>query len=160
MTKSIFIYFSYSGDNEKFAKVLESTLNCDILRLIPENEYTNSSIKILFQGGNESLRKKTPSLKKYDFNPQDYDLIILGGPVWAWTFAPVLRSFLASVNLDNKNIVLTCSHRGSPGKTIEHLQELLPESKILLTKELHAPVEDNSNLQDFIRQLQEIYRKL
>ncbi len=156
MKKAIFIYFSYSGDNEKFAKLLENQVNCDTLRIIPEKKYTSSTIKILFQGGNESLRKKSPSIESYDFNPENYDLIIIGTPVWAWTLAPVMRTFLTRTQLKNKNIVLTCTHRGKPGKTIEHLVELIPESNILITKEFHAPVENNSEINNFISNLKEI----
>lgn len=143
MNKTIFIYFSYSGDNDNFANILQRELNCDILKLQPEKKYTNSSIKILFQGGNEALRKKAPALIPYNFDSSKYSTIIFGTPVWAWTLSPVIRTFLQDNTISNKDIVLTCSHRGSPGHTIDNLIQLLPNNNIIFNQEIHAPIADN-----------------
>ncbi len=155
MKKSIFVYFSYSGDNDKLANLLQKKINCETLKLVPEKEYTNSSIKILFQGGNESLKKKCPNLKAYDFNPDNYDLIIIGTPVWAWTLSPVLRSFLANNSFDKKTVAITCTHRGSAGKTIENIENELRGNEIILKEEIHAPIEDNQKVNEIINKLYE-----
>jgi len=146
MKKSIFVYFSYSGDNDQLATILKRKLNCDTLKLEPIKNYTDNSIKILFQGGHESVSKKLPALKPYVFDPNDYEIIIIATPVWAWTFSPVLRSFLNDNQIINKKIILLCSHRGNPGKTIKHLTEKLPNNQIIYTHEIHAPIKDNENI--------------
>ncbi len=153
MKKTIFIYFSYSGDNDKLATILKKEINCDILKLEAEKEYTNSSIKILFQGGQESVRKKTPALKPYNICLDDYEYIIFGTPVWAWTYAPVLRSFLHDNTISNKKIVLTCTHRGGPGKTLENFIEALPDNQIILRRDIHAPIENNDKVDKLIEDI-------
>lgn len=153
MEKTIFIYFSYSGDNDKLSNILQRELDCEVLKLEPEKEYTNSSIKILFQGGNESVRKKSPELKPYTFDPNQYDFIIFGTPVWAWTFAPVLRSFIQNNLISNKKIILTCTHRGGPGKTIENFKEILPNNQIVLSRDIHAPIENNDKINQLIEDI-------
>lgn len=53
-------------------------------------------------GGKQVFSKKQPELLLFDKNPEDYDLFIIGTPVWAWTYAPALRTFFANTNLSNK----------------------------------------------------------
>lgn len=153
MVRTILIYFSYSGDNDKFADILKRELNCDVLKLEPESEYTNSSLKILFQGGHESIRKKAPILKPYNFNADDYTFIIFAGPVWAWSFAPVLRSFLQINPIINKRIILTCTHRGQPGKTIDNFSNILSNNEIVIKEEIQAPIEGNNKINKIIEDI-------
>ena len=153
MKKTIFIYFSYSGDNDTLANILKSEIDCDILKLEAEKEYTLNSMKILFQGGKESIRKETPSLKPYSFDPEQYDYIIFGTPVWAWSFAPVIRTFLSNTTISNKNILLTCTHRGSVGSTISNFTENLPNNQIVLEREIHAPIENNDKVSKLIEDI-------
>ncbi|MBI9032825.1 NAD(P)H-dependent oxidoreductase [bacterium] len=153
MKKTVFIYFSYSGDNDKLAELFKQQLGCDILKLEPMTEYTHNSIKILFQGGSESIRKKSPELKSYHFNSADYEAIIIGTPVWAWTFSPPLRTFMLENEIKNKQIYLTCTHRGSPGNTIQNLREFFSDNEIILTKEIHAPIGEKENIELFFEEV-------
>lgn len=153
MNKTIFVYFSYSGDNDKLAALLKRDLACDILKLEPATDYTNNSIKIIFQGGKESSGKKTPDLKPYHFDMEEYDNIILGTPVWAWTFSPVLRRFLQDNKLAGKKIILLCTHRGMPGKTMANLTEFLANNQIVFTKEIHAPIADEEEIKELIQEI-------
>lgn len=153
MNKTIFIYFSYSGDNDRLATLLKRETNCDILKLEAENEYTDNNIKIYFQGGKEAVSKKLPTLKPYTFDSNKYDFIIFATPVWAWTFSPVLRTFISENKIQNKKIVALCSHRGSPGKTLEHLIKELPNNQFIFTKEIHAPIKEDGNINKFLEEL-------
>lgn len=150
MKKTIFIYFSYSGDNKIFADIIKRELECDLLRLEPVKEYTNSNIKILFQGGYESVAKKLPTLKPYEFNANDYEYIIIATPVWASTFAPVLRSFFQDNPITNKKIILTCSHRGGPGNTIKNLTDVFSNNQVIYTTEIKAPIVDDDNTKKIV----------
>jgi hypothetical protein len=108
---------------------------------------------ILFQGGKESRTRKLPTLQPYDFDPTDYEFIIIGTPVWAWTFAPVLITFLNENEIANKKIILTCSHRGSPGKTIDNLIDNLPNNQIIFSTEIKASIKDDNRIKKIIEDI-------
>jgi len=38
----------------------------------------------------------------FDINPEGYDLIFIGTPVWAWEPAPPLKTFFSTCNISNK----------------------------------------------------------
>ena len=140
MHKTIFVYFSYSGGNDKIAKHLQDELGCDILKLETEATYSPTSLKTMFAGGMESVRKISPALKPYTFDSAKYDNIIIGTPVWAWTFSPALRTFTDHTKVKGKNVLLTCTHGGKPGKTIEKLTYLFAGNNILFKKEIKVPI--------------------
>jgi len=71
-------------------------------------------------------------LRPLEKNPNDYDLIFLGGPVWAGNFAPAIRSFLEKTKLKNKKIALFCIHGGDdPGQAIVNLEKELSGNEIV-----------------------------
>lgn len=140
MHKTIFVYFSYSGGNDRIAKHLQDEFGCDILKLETETTYSPTSLKAMFAVGMESVRKISPALKPYTFDPAKYDNIIIGTPVWAWTFSPALRSFTDNTKIVGKNVLLTCTHGGKPGKTIEKLVELFVGNNVLFKKEIKVPI--------------------
>jgi multimeric flavodoxin WrbA len=52
-----------------------------------------------------------PELQPFDLDPEEYDVIIIGMPVWAFTMTPAVRSFLNKVKLKDKKIGLFSCHR-------------------------------------------------
>ena len=109
MVKSLIVYYSLTGNTKMIAEVIAEETGSDILELKPVKELNaDSSTKYLW-GGYQATMKIKPKLKYIDKNPLEYDLIILGTPVWAWTYAPPIRSFLAKYNLKGKKVALwTC----------------------------------------------------
>ena len=66
-----------------------------------------------------------PPLKPTDINPESYDVIFLGSPVWANHISQPVKSFLAKYNLGGKTIIPFVTHsgggRGQSFKDIETL---------------------------------------
>lgn len=58
--------------------------------------------------------KSEPELKKLSKDPNNYDIIIIGTPVRAYTYTPAIRTFLKTIQLKNKKIALFCTHEGGP----------------------------------------------
>ena len=86
---------------------------------------------------------KKPELNPVDKNPQEYDLIFIGTPVWAWNPAPPLKSFLSSRSIMNKKIALFCCHGGGKGKIFKRFKELLPGNQILGEIDFFEPLKKN-----------------
>lgn len=75
---------------------------------------------------------KKPALRPLDKNPNDYDLVFLGGPVWAGNFAPAIRSFLKKAKLKNKKIAVFCIHGGdTSGQAIINLEKEIAGNEII-----------------------------
>jgi putative NADPH-quinone reductase len=64
-----------------------------------------------------------PEIEHSDFKIDEYDVIFLGFPIW-WYVAPtIINTFLESVDLSGKKIILFATSGGSMfGKTAEELK--------------------------------------
>lgn len=64
-------------------------------------------------------------MEEFDKNPDDYDIIFIGTPVWSWTYTPPMRSFLGNQNLRNKKVALFCTYEGMKGKIFDKMKTKL-----------------------------------
>jgi len=54
----------------------------------------------------------------------------LGTPVWWYTIAPVVRTFLKENDLSNKKIIPFATNAGWLGRTFKEIKDLCPNSTI------------------------------
>jgi len=123
--KSIVIYYSFEGNTKLIANTVTDTVGSDLLRLQLASELKTKSFIKYFWGGKEVFVKRTPKLLPYYFDIDAYDMIFIGTPVWAWNFAPALRTFLSRENIKNKKIAFFCCHGGGKGKIFSRLKTAL-----------------------------------
>lgn len=129
--KSIVIYYSFEGNTKLIANNITDILSSDLLRLQLAKELKTRSFVKYFWGGRQVMVKKQPELLPYHFNPDDYDLIFMGTPVWAWNYAPAWRTFLAENKIENQKIALFCCHGGGKGKIFSRWEDALSGNEII-----------------------------
>ena len=56
--------------------------------------------------------------------------MIIGTPVWWYTIAPVIRTFLKENNLSGKIIKPFATNAGWLGQTFKEIERLCPDSKV------------------------------
>ena len=158
--KRLIVYYSMSGNVEYVVDKIKDRLDCDILRLIPFNDYPNRGLKKYFFGGKSAIMGDTPKLE-YDIDIKKYDLIIIGTPVWAGTFTPPIRSFIN----DNRNLlkgkdiaVFTCYSGINANKAIIKLKKYIGidsfKGELLLIDPKDKENRDNDRkIEDFCKKL-------
>lgn len=131
MKKILIVYYSFEGNTEFIAEAIASEIGADIERLKPVKDLKSKGFSKFVWGGRQVAMKKKPELEPLDKNPDDYDVLIIGTPVWASTFTPAIRSFLASYPLKGKKIALFCTHQGGPKNTLDNLEAALEGNTII-----------------------------
>ena len=126
MPKSLVVYYSLEGNTALIAKAVAEELHADLLELQPVKSIPNKGFFKFFWGGKQVMMKERPELQPFSVNPADYDLIVLGTPVWAGSYNPAFRTFFAQYPLKGKQIGLFCCYAGNEGKTIHALKAELP----------------------------------
>jgi len=129
--KSLIIYYSFEGGTRLIAETMVKKLEADLLELKPEKEIKTRGFLKYFWGGRQVMMKIAPKLLPLGKNPDDYELIIIGTPVWAFNYAPPLRTFFSQIKLANKRLALFCVHEGNFGKTLENMKQELKGNDIL-----------------------------
>ena len=126
--KTAIIYYSLSGNTEYVAETIKKEINADLIKITPKKEFPNKGFKKFFWGGKSAVMGETPALEKYTFDPEKYDNIIIGTPVWASTFTPPIRTFLKENKdklKDKKISVFICYSGGGADKAIEKMKKYL-----------------------------------
>lgn len=150
--KTAIIYFSLEGNTKYIAEIIAKELAADLIQLIPIKEYPIGKVSKFFWGGKSSTFKETPKLESYQFNPDSYELIILGTPIWAGTFVPPLRTFLRENKLTGKKVAMfACCSGSSTEKCFMQMEKELLDCTVLSTLRIIDPLKnDNSKNNEII----------
>ncbi len=141
--KVLVVYYSLEGNTRFIAQAIAKATEGTLLELKPQEEIKASGFMKYFWGGRQVMMKKTPELLPFILNPLDYDLLFIGTPVWAFTYAPVLNSFFKNFKLSGKKIALFCCNEGGGGKTFENMKVAVAGNEVLGTMEFIAPLKKN-----------------
>ncbi|MFH1429013.1 MAG: flavodoxin [Candidatus Margulisiibacteriota bacterium] len=129
--KTLIIYYSLEGHTRLAAESIAETLGADILELKPEKEIKKTGFMRYFWGGRQVVMKEAPGLNPLDKDPNIYDVLIIGTPVWAFTYAPPIRSFIAAAKPQGKKVAVFCTHEGIPAKTLANMKAALAGNEIV-----------------------------
>lgn len=138
--KILVIFYSLEGNTRFIAETISKAVHGELLRIEPIKNIKPTGFMKFIWGGRQVMMKKKPELKTVEKDPNDYDLIFMGTPVWAWSPSPPISSFCATFPLDGKKVALFCTHEGGPGKTIEKLKNMLPKAEIIGEFDTFAPL--------------------
>ena len=111
--KTLVVFYSRTGNTRKVAEEISKILDADICEI-----YSNSNYKGILgyiKAGYQAIKMKKP-LIKFDKNPDDYDLIIIGTPNWGSKMASPVRTFV--YGREFKNVAYFCCQGGSGGEKI------------------------------------------
>ena len=138
--KKLVIYYSFEGNTKFIAENIAQAIDADILELKPVNNIKSHGLMKYVWGGKQVIFGNKPQLEKFDKNPQDYDLIVFGTPIWSFTYAPALATFLDENKLTGKKVGLFCCDGGNKGKTFIKLREVVKGNEILGEIEFKEPI--------------------
>ena len=149
------------GNTEYAANMIAENTGADTLRIEPEKAYPDKGFKKFFWGGISAVMGDKPKILPYEFDAGKYDRIIFGTPVWASTFTPPLRTFIAENGeaLKGKRFALiTCYSGGGADKAAEKLKKELGidsfDAELVLTDPKDKPKEEDK------KSILEFYEKL
>ena len=130
MSNKIIVYFSYTGHTKMIAESIQKKLQCDILEIKHEKAYSRDYELVVSEEQNNSSSNKTPEIENINIDLSKYDEIIIGTPVWWYTIAPVIRTFLKQNDLSNKKIIPFATNAGWLGHTFQEIRDLCPNSNV------------------------------
>lgn len=125
--KYLVVYYSRTGNNKTIGEAIAKALSSDIDEIIDKKKRAGKIAWL--QAGRDALAKKLTDIQ-FEKNPQDYDVIILGSPIWAGNIPPALRTYLTKHDLKGKKVAFyICSQSDGYNTVFPILKELIPESE-------------------------------
>lgn len=154
--KSLVVYYSKTGHTEKIAKDIASGLNADIEKIIDKKKRTGF-FGFIF-GGRDAMKKRLTDIEPVKKNPANYNLVILGTPVWAGNITPAVRTYIHMNKAKLKKTAFIISSGGAkPEKIIPCFEELLGKNNAvfisLTEKEFKNEKIYKEKIEKFIREI-------
>lgn len=128
--KKLVVYFSYTGNTKRIAELIQKNLECDILEIKPVIPYSNDYQKVVDEEQNNSSIDKIIEIEKINVDLNNYDELIIGTPVWWYSMAPAIRTFLKNNDLSRKIIKPYATNAGWLGHTFNDIKKLCPNSQV------------------------------
>lgn len=117
--KTLVTFYSRTGNTRKAAAVIAEQLGADSDEIMDSKN--RMGIMGWLSGGRDTMRKK-PAKISYKEDPADYDMIIIGTPVWAGTMTPAVRQYLIMNKDRMKKSAFFCTYGGSESKTFTEME--------------------------------------
>ncbi|MEY8001767.1 flavodoxin [Clostridium sp. Mt-5] len=128
MDKKLIVYYSYTNNTKKVAEKIQKATGSDICRIETVKPYTGDYNSVVDQGKQEVDSGYKPAIKPLSVNLEDYDTIILGTPVWWYTYSPAVATFLSKYDLSGKKIIPFVTNGGWIGHTIKDIQKVCKDT--------------------------------
>ena len=125
-------YFSWSGNTEQVAQIIQQETGGDLFEIAPATPYTNDYNELLDIAQQEQSDNARPELAGQVENWEQYDTIFVGYPNW-WSDAPMaVYTFLESYDWDGKTLIpFNTSASGGFGRSLSGLEESASGATIL-----------------------------
>ncbi|MCC7574280.1 SET domain-containing protein-lysine N-methyltransferase [Candidatus Woesearchaeota archaeon] len=148
--KVLIAYYSRTGNTKKVAEYLAENMGFDVDEITTDKR--DGIIGYLKRGYESASNKK--SRISFNKNPESYDLVIIGTPIWAYNISSPIRTYL--VLCKNVNVAAFCTMSGKDhGNAFKEISQNIKSFKGLLNIN-EKTIKNNT----FQHDLLEFFRKI
>jgi flavodoxin len=153
--KSLVVYYSRTGNARFVAETIAAEIGADVEEVV-DLKKRSGPIGYL-SGGSEARRGKETEIAPTKKSPADYDLIIVGTPIWASRPSPAILTYLKKNDLSGKKVAVFFSQGGKKPSGIDQTKALMPNSECIgeltLTNPLENKVESEKQIVEWCKTL-------
>ncbi|SCW62207.1 Flavodoxin [Ruminococcaceae bacterium YRB3002] len=117
MSKILVAYFSASGVTAKVAGNLADAVGADLYEIAPEVPYTKADLNWMNKKSRSSVEmadmSSRPAIATKVDNMDQYDVIILGFPIWWYREPSIIDTFAEAYDFEGKTVVVFATSGGS-----------------------------------------------
>ncbi len=120
-----------TGSVEFLAQLIGASVEADEAQIIPDNAYPTEYNDTADRAKSEQDNDEYPTFT-LNVNPEDYDVIFVGYPIWWYELPMIMETFFDTYDLSGKTIIPFNTHAGSrDGGTYADIAELEPDATVL-----------------------------
>lgn len=154
MSKILVAYFSVSGVTKQVAERMAKDAGADLYEIVPEQPYTDADAnwKNPFARCNKEWFKKldVPAAGTVEHFDQ-YDLVLIGFPIWYGCAPVVVSSFAEKLDFTGKKVALFATSISSKmGKTAEKFKPHMNGKGELIADRRILPEESNDIIAEWV----------
>ena len=158
--KKAVVFYSLSGNTQAAAKEIAEGIGADLIELKLVKPFPTEKSKQLALGGMQAMFGMKPAIQELSKNIKEYDVLILGTPIWAGTIAAPVHSFLNKYQVLDKIVaVFTFSGGGDNKRCIAKLSKRLPRLKVevaLVNRDSDLAIHNADKIRHFIKEVERL----
>lgn len=128
--KELAIFYSFSGNSKRVTEIFQKLEHCDISEIKTLEPYN------AYDAREDRKKRELPPISPLNIDLDNYRKIVLIFPVWGYTPALPMQSFLRKHSLNNEVEIISVGV-GRLGGMYKDVHKLLPHAKI--TRFTHIP---------------------
>lgn len=124
--------FNGVASTELLATYIHEVVGGDIVKITPVKDYPEDYNGTADAAKAERDADERPAYLPLDVDPEDYDVIFVGYPMWWYTLPMVMYTFFDDYDFSGKTIVPFNTHAGSgDGGTYDEIAAFEPDATVL-----------------------------
>ncbi|MEM2901380.1 MAG: flavodoxin [Candidatus Bathyarchaeia archaeon] len=154
-TKTLVVFYSKTGNTRLVAKAIARSLNADIEEI--KDKKSRDGILGFLRSGYEAIFEKLSYIAPINENPAEYDLVIIGSPVWASRLSSPVRTYMSlhGNKIKKAAFFATCGMRS--GKIFKQMRELIGSNSPIATLEVRKGEVVSG---DYLKKIEDLKKKL
>ena len=116
MMKTLVAFFSASGMTAALARNMAKAADADLFEIVPVEPYTDADLRWtnpLARCNKEKFGKKNVPISGRVENWDEYDLVLIGFPVWYYAAPNIIETFVKGYDFKGKKVALFATSGGS-----------------------------------------------
>jgi flavodoxin len=153
--KTLVVYYSRSGHTKQMAREIAHKCRADLEPIREERD--RSGLWGYWVSAWQSLVHEAAPILPTQRDPSQYDLVVIGTPVWDWCLAPPVRSYALRHASRFKQVAFFCTEGGSGHERVfEELTRICgktPVATVAVTERQLPEPEHSEPLRGFVARL-------
>lgn len=143
--RQLVVYYSYEGNTRYLAETIAAAVGADIAEIRLVKPLPAWRPWVMFWGGFQAVSRARVPVLPLERNPEGYQLVYIGTPVWAGNMAPAVRGWLSEARLRGRRVALfAASGSGRADRAFEEMRALLPGCDLAGELVLREPLADRT----------------
>ncbi|MCP4384555.1 MAG: hypothetical protein GY798_24610 [Hyphomicrobiales bacterium] len=127
--RTLVVYYSLTGHTKGLAERIAGECDAEIERIKDAKDRSGAWAR--FSSGREALFNRRAVIGQTEKDPAQYDLVILGTPVWAWTMSSPMRTYLTQNASSLDRVAFFCTEGGAGGgRAFRHMSDLISKRPV------------------------------
>ena len=146
--KSLVVYYSRTGNAKFVAETIAAEIGSDLEEIVDLKK--RSGILGFLIGGFDATRGKKTEIAETKKSIEEYELVIVGTPVWNSRPTPAVKTYLQKNKFSGKRIAVFATLSGKKTQAIRRAKALVPDAEfvgeLLVSKALENKEESEKQI--------------
>jgi flavodoxin len=154
MSRILVVYYTRTGTTQQLARWIAAAVDADLERIVDRRK-RSGALGFLRSSWEAAMHKNVP-IEPSVRDPTQYDLVVIGSPIWAESLASPVRSYLEANRNELRTVAFycACTHSHASRRVFAQMAELCGVEPVATMAVRESMIEDcDGDVATFAHQL-------